>query len=99
MSRNWKLHEDLSSIQKERDLLSVEIETAELENAYYSSAEYQEIAARKYLDKKLPGENMVKLPANSEAAKTKHKKTTSVKQSTEDLSNIEKWFRFIFPST
>ena len=28
---------------------------------------------RKYLDKKLPGENMVVLPENSEAAKNKHK--------------------------
>lgn len=98
MSRNWKLHEDLSSIQKERDLLSIEIETAELENAYYSSAEYQEIAARRYLDKKLPGENMVKLPANSEKAKTKYKKTATTKQSDEDLTNFEKWIRFIFPS-
>ncbi len=98
MSRNWKLHEDLSTIQKERDILSIEIETAELENAYYSSAEYQEIAARRYLDKKLPGENMVKLPSNSEAAKTKHAQKTVQKTTDQDISNFEKWIRFIFPS-
>ena len=99
MSRNWKLHEDLSSIQKERDLLAVEIETAELENAYYGSAEYQEIASRRYLDKKLPGENMVKLPANSEKAKNKHAEKVKPKNTEQDLSNFEKWMRFIFPSS
>lgn len=97
MSRNWTLHEELSSIEKERDLLSLEIESMELENAYYSSAEYQEIAARKYLDKQLPGEKMVPLPANSETAKNKHVVKTVSKVQEQDISNFEKWMRFIFP--
>ena len=97
MSRNWQLHENLSTIKKEHDLLAIEIEAAELENAYYSSAEYQEVAARLYLDKKLPGEEMVALPDNSEAARTKHATVTATKPTEQKLSNFEKWLRFIFP--
>lgn len=96
MSRNWQLHEELSNIQKERDVLSLKIDAMEMENSYYSSAEYQEIAARKYLDKQLPGEKMVKLEPNSEKAKNKYATTTTEKPAEKELSNLEKWIRFIF---
>ena len=96
MSRNWQLHENLSSIQKERDLLALKVDSMELENAYYSSDEYKELAARKYLDKKLPGEYMIKLEPNSEKAKNKYATTDSEKPAEQQLSNLEKWARFIF---
>ncbi len=96
MSRNWELSERLTTEKKELELLSIEVETAELENEYYRSEEYQELMARKYLDKKLPGENMVVMPNNSEEAKKKHSQTTvSVKEKT--YSNFEKWMVFLFP--
>ena len=72
MSRNWELAEKLTTERKELELVSVEVEAAELENAYYQSDEYQELMARKYLDKQLPGEKMVVMPENSEGAKNKH---------------------------
>ena len=72
MSRNWELNERLAAEKRNLELLKVEVEMAELENEYYKTEEYQELSARKYLDKKLPGENMVILPDNSEEAKTKH---------------------------
>ena len=71
MSRNWKLSETLITEKKELELLNVEVEAAELENEYYKTNEYQELMARKILDKKLSGENMVILPDNSEEAKNK----------------------------
>ena len=99
MSRNWELVERLNSEQKALDLLNIEIETAELENEYYNSAEYQELAARKFANKQLPGEKMVYLPENSEVAKTKHQKKHSQPQSKQpvDKSNFEKWMAFLFP--
>ena len=65
MSRNWVLTERLSSNQHTLELLKVEVETLTLENEYYKTTEYQELAARKLLNKKLNGEQLVLLPENS----------------------------------
>lgn len=97
MSRNWELSETLVTEKKKLELLSVEVEAAELENDYYKTEEYQELLARKYLDKKLPGENMVVLPENSEAAKNKHK-AVKAGQNEKTYSNFEKWMMYLFPS-
>ncbi len=99
MSRNWELSEKLTTERKELELLSVEVEMGELENEYYRSDEYQELMARRHLDKKLPEENMVVMPVNSEEAKNKHKEEGEVIASKDrEYSNIEKWMTFLFPS-
>ena len=97
MTKNWELAETLSERRKELELLTIEVEAAELENEYYKTEEYQELAARKYLDKILPGEKMVVMPDNSEAAKNKYK--VEEKQVEEkNYSNFEKWMLYLFPS-
>lgn len=96
MSRNWELTERLTAEKKELELLSVEVEAAELENEYYKTSEYQELLVRKYLDKKLPGENMVVMPENSEVAQNKHA-TVTIKQKEKNYSNFEKWMMYLFP--
>ena len=97
MSRNWRLAEVLNKEKKELELLSVEVEAAELENEYYKTNEYQELMARKILDKKLSGENMVILPDNSEEAKNKHK-VAKVEKQEKSYSNFEKWMMYLFPN-
>lgn len=97
MSRNWELSETLTTEKKELELLSVEVEMAELENEYYKTEEYQGLLARKYLDKKLEGENMVMLPENSEEAKNKHR-VAKVEKTEKEYSNFEKWMMYLFPS-
>ena len=97
MSRNWALTERLTTEKKALELLNVEVEAAELENEYYKTDEYQELLARKYLDKKLPGENMVVMPANSERAKKQHKTVAAAKQE-KTYSNFEKWMMYLFPN-
>ena len=96
MSRNWGLSETLITEKKELELLSIEVEAAELENEYYKTNEYQELMARKILDKKLDGENMVVMPENSEAAKTKHE-VVKVERVEKEYSNFEKWMMYLFP--
>ena len=96
MSRNWELSDKLSTSKKTLELLRVETEMAELENEYYASSEYQDLAARKFANKQLPGENMVALPENSEVAKNKHKVIVAVKEERE-YSNVEKWWMYLFP--
>ena len=97
MSRNWELSERLTTEKKQLELLTIENEMAELENEYFKSNEYQELMARKYLDKQMPGEKMVVLPENSEAAMNKHKDTERAEDVKEEKSNIEKWMSFLFP--
>ncbi|MBQ1387573.1 hypothetical protein IIY68_02170 [Candidatus Saccharibacteria bacterium] len=96
MSRNWGLSETLITEKKELELLSIEVEAEELENEYYKTNEYQELMARKILDKKLSGENMVVMPENSEAAKNKHK-VAKVEKTEKEYSNFEKWMMYLFP--
>ena len=98
MSRNWSLTERLTAEKKSLELLNVEVETAELENEYYKSDEYQELLARRVLDKQLPGEKLVVMPSNSEDAKNKHKITTINEKKDKDYSNIEKWMMYLFPN-
>ncbi len=98
MSRNWSLAQELLSKQREKALLELEVETLELENDYYHSTEYQELAARKYQNKMLPGETMVILPDNSESARTKHAGTLGSTSNTlvNEMSNFEQWMKFLF---
>lgn len=101
MTRNWTLTERLNTERKNLELLEIEVESAELENEYLKSEEYQELSARRLLDKQLPGEQMVSLPENSTTAKEKHKSTTSSTTTTKEpaeYSNFEKWLHYLFPS-
>lgn len=98
MTRNWSLAQEVASRQREKALLELEVETLELENEYYLSAEYQELAARKYQGKMLAGETMIYLPENSEAAKNKHQSSepTDVGPAVAESSNFEQWLTFLF---
>ncbi len=99
MSRNWELEQRLSSRKRELTLLQLEIDTIELENQYYASEEYQELAARDKQNKISEGETVVYLPENSDYAK--HKNTITepiIAEEPEEPSNLEQWLSFIFSS-
>jgi len=98
MSRNWELSERLTAERKELELISLEVEAAALANEYYKTNEYQELMARRNLDKKLDGENMVVMPENSEVAKAKHKESVKVVSVEPEYTNFEKWMMYLFPS-
>lgn len=98
MTRNWELAERLNSENKTLELLKIEVEMAELENEYYKSAEYQELAARRLANKEYAGEQMLYLPENSEAAKNKHAVTgTTTEPEEKTYSNFEQWMMYLFP--
>ena len=97
MSRNWELSEKLRAEKKELELLTVETEASELENEYYRTDEYQELLARRSLDKQFPGENMVVMPENSEEARSKYKEQVAEPKEKE-YSNFEKWMMYLFPN-
>ncbi len=93
MTRNWELEQRLISSKKTLALLELEVDTIALENEYYASEEYQELAARRQLNKKLPGETLIYLPKNTDAAKNKHQ-TAPVE--TPEPSNFSQWMSFLF---
>ncbi|MBR3319757.1 hypothetical protein IKG20_00385 [Candidatus Saccharibacteria bacterium] len=95
-SRNWELSQKLNTREKEMYLLQYEVDTLELENDYYRSAEYQELAARSKQNKMLEGEHLVYLPANSEEAMSKYKTSSSEEEKTEEPSNVSQWMSFLF---
>lgn len=97
MSRNWELAETLAREKGQLELLQANIDTMELENAYYRSEEYQELMARKLLDKKMPGENMVVMPENSASAQAKHQ-VAKVETEEQEKTNFEQWMMYLFPS-
>lgn len=94
MSRNWELEQRLVSKEREKRLLELEVETAILENEYYASEEYQELAAKAKQNKIGDGEFMVYLPKNSEAAKSKHQ-VVATESHAEQLTNFQQWLSFI----
>ena len=97
MSRNWELEQRLVAKRYERDILQLEIESLELENQYYASEEYQELAARDKQNKIAEGETMIYLPDNSDYAKHKHDAVV-VEETPEEPANYEQWLSFIFGS-
>ena len=99
MSRNWELVERLNADKKSLELVKLEMELAELENEYYNSDEYKELAARRLAGKQLPGENMVYLPENSEVAINKHKTEKKNEVKERERSNFEKWMMYLFPNS
>ncbi len=98
MSRNWMLAEKLNSEKKALELAEIEVEAAELENEYFKTSEYQEIAARRLANKQMPGEKMVYLSENSEYAKNKHRTLATASESERSYSNFEKWMMYLFPN-
>ena len=95
MSRNWDLEQRLVAKRYERDKLQLEIESLELENQYFTSEEYQELAARDKQNKMLEGETLIYLPDNTDYAKHKHE-MIAIEEAPEEPANYEQWFNFIF---
>lgn len=95
MSRNWELEQRVEARQRELTLLKLEVENLELENRYFASEEYQELAARRQQNKKFPGETLVYLSKNSPAAKIKHAKKEA-KPIFETPPNLKQWISFLF---
>ena len=65
ISRNYSLTRDLAGRQLANDLLRLQNDNFRLEQGYFQTDEYLELAARISLGKALPGEHLVILPGTS----------------------------------
>lgn len=98
MQRNYGLQKEVDQKRRELQLAELQKSSLELQQRYYQTNEYKELAARESLGLVMPGEKVLILPENSEAAKKSDEKRVtnvpSAPQATE--SNLEQWLNFLF---
>jgi hypothetical protein len=76
----------------ENEIQSIENDNLALQQEYYKSAEYLELAAR-MSNKSLPGEHLVILPETDSGEKVNVGVVSTPK---DDRANFEKWLEFLF---
>ena len=97
LSRNWSLQQEITERETELAYLKLQVDSYELENEYYASEEYQELAARKLQNKKFKDETLVYLPKNTERAKNKYRENTGEEKAIlNEKSNLDQWLTFLF---
>ena len=98
MQKNYKLQKELDD--KSRQLIVAQLDTAsaQLAQRYYKTDEYKELAVRQHLGLVTPGESVLRLPVNTEAAKDVDKNVSiSVNQpQPASVSNFTQWTNFLF---
>ena len=97
MQRNYKLQKELDDKSRQLIVAQLDTDSAKLEQRYYKTDEYKELAVRQRLGLVVPGESVLILPANSESVKNANKVNLAV--STPEpvqLSNFSQWMNFLF---
>lgn len=97
MQRNYTLQKELDDKSRQLIVAELDTENAKLEQRYYKTDEYKELAVRERLNLVTPGESVLILPPNSEAAKNTDKAAlaTSSDQVVPE-SNFGQWVNFLF---
>ena len=98
MQRNYALQKEVDFKQRQLQLTELQKQSLELQQRYYQTNEYKELATRESLGLVMPGEKVLILPENSEAAKQADKQTSSSAATApqEQISNMEQWLNFLF---
>lgn len=99
MQRNYGLQKEVDSKNQDLQLMELETQNLAFEQKYYKSSEYQELAVRERLGLVRPGEKVLLLPPNSDAAKKADDQIIgkeSTPASGEPDSNAQQWVNFLF---
>lgn len=98
MQRNYSLQKEVDYKKRQLQLAGLQKDSLELQKRYYQTNEYKELAARESLGLVMPGEKVLILPDNSEAAIQADKERSRVVEtvSIEKSSNMEQWLNFLF---
>jgi cell division protein FtsB len=97
MQRNFTLQKDLDDKSRQLIVAQLDTENAKLEQRYYKTDEYKELAVRQQLGLVTPGESVIILPPNSptvKAADKSAKTNTTIK--VVPISNFAQWMNFLF---
>ncbi|MGY4893681.1 MAG: FtsB family cell division protein [Candidatus Saccharimonadota bacterium] len=97
MQRNYGLQKEVDQKRRQLELAELQKDSLELQQRYYQTNEYKELAARESLGLVMPGEKLLILPENSEAAKKADAPTVALTApAQESTSNLEQWLNFLF---
>lgn len=91
MQRNYKLQKRMDDKERELIIAQLSVDKARLEQRYYQTVEYQELAVRDRLSLASPGEHLLILPPNSKEAQQAELTTPAEAP----LSNFQQWFNFL----
>lgn len=94
MQKNYELRHRVDGLERQAQLVELEMRMLEYEQRYLSSEEYQKLAVRERLGYGDPGEKVLLLPPNSEQAKNMN--TTIQAAVVQQPSNIRQWTNFLF---
>ena len=95
MQRNYTLQQSLNRKNQELQLSQLETRSLELEQHYFTTVEFQELAVRSRLGLGLPGEKVLIVPKQIETETTLP--TTPGRPAVRDTqpSNFEQWMNFL----
>jgi len=99
MQRNYGLQREVDQKKRELQLAQLQTESLQLQKRYYETDEYKELAARESLGLVMPGESVLILPENSDAAKNADKTASPAAptpSTSNQTSNLEQWLNFLF---
>ncbi|MES2876664.1 MAG: septum formation initiator family protein [Patescibacteria group bacterium] len=96
MERNYDLQKEIDYKQRELRLAELETQKLQFEQNYFKSDEYKELAVREKLGLINPGEKVLILPPNTEAASADEKKAAGDTPRAVPESNFQAWINFLF---
>ena len=99
MQRNYSLQQEVDSMARELQVVQLQRDSLDLQQRYYQTEEYQELAVRESLGLVMPGEKMLILPkSDSSTDQTDDTTVTTPAQSDSvtTTSNFEQWLNFLF---
>jgi hypothetical protein len=96
MQRNYNLQKEVDIKKRQLELVELQRDNLDLQRRYYQTAEYQELAVRESLGLVRPGEKVLVLPENSEAAKDADGGGGATSVVVTQTSNLEQWINFLF---
>ena len=74
---NYNLQKQISSLQQQNNVAQLENTNLELQNQYYNTNQFLELAARRQFGKAAPGETLILVPTNVARAHTVNLPTTA----------------------
>lgn len=104
IKRNFDAQRNLEELQRQAELTQLEVDMLKLQQNYYKTDEYKDLAARRDLGLASPGEDVLILPKNSQAvvdedARDSKSELESLQRSEqkpdEKQSNFNQWLDFL----